>query len=135
MSFVSEFKKFAMRGNLVDLAIGFTVGAAFSTVAKSLVDDLIMPPLGLVLGRTDFSDAYVLLREGEGAAAPYASLEADMRFLCETYALDLIEGGMPSQIFISISDRPVEFGTQDPDATQVFEAYRPEDGACIWEEF
>jgi hypothetical protein len=66
---------------------------------------------------------------------PYASLEADMHFLCETYALDLIEGGMPSQIFISISDRPVEFGTQDPDAAQVFEAYRPEDGTCIWEGF
>jgi hypothetical protein len=66
---------------------------------------------------------------------PYPSLEADMRFLCESYALDLIEGGMPAQIFISIADRPVEFGTQDPDATQVFEAYRPEDGACIWEGF
>ena len=76
MSFLSEFKKFALRGNLVDLAIGFTVGAAFSTVAKSLVDDLLMPPLGLLLGRTDFSDAYVLLRAGEGAPAPYASLAA-----------------------------------------------------------
>lgn len=76
MSLLSEFRKFAMRGNLVDLAIGFTVGAAFSTVAKSLVDDLIMPPLGLLLGRTDFSDAYILLRAGEGAAPPYASLQA-----------------------------------------------------------
>lgn len=76
MSIFSEFKKFAMRGNLVDLAIGFTVGAAFSTVAKSLVDDLIMPPLGLLLGRTDFSDAFILLRAGEGAAPPYASLQA-----------------------------------------------------------
>ncbi len=42
---------------------------------------------------------------------------------------------MPAQIFISISDRPVEFGTKDPDAAQVFEAYRPEDGTCIWEGF
>jgi len=75
MSLISEFRKFAMRGNLVDLAIGFTVGAAFSTVAKSLVDDLIMPPLGLLLGRTDFSDAYILLRAGEGATPPYASLQ------------------------------------------------------------
>ncbi len=76
MSLLSEFKKFAMRGNLVDLAIGFTVGAAFSTVAKSLVDDLIMPPLGLLLGRADFSDAYLLLKAGEGAEPPYPSLEA-----------------------------------------------------------
>ena len=76
MAFFSEFRKFALRGNLVDLAIGFTVGAAFSTVAKSLVDDLIMPPLGLLLGRTDFSDAYLLLRDGESVAGPYASLQA-----------------------------------------------------------
>ncbi len=66
---------------------------------------------------------------------PYERLEADMRHLCESFALDRIEGGMPAQIFISISDRPVVFGEKDPEATQVFEAYRPEDGACIWEEF
>ena len=65
----------------------------------------------------------------------YEVLEADMRFLCETFALDLIEGGMPTQIFISIADRPVAFGAPDPEATQVFEAYRPEDGTCVWEEF
>ena len=66
---------------------------------------------------------------------PYASLEADMRFLCETYALDRLDGAAPTQVFISIADRPVEFGTKDPDVAQVFEAYRPEDGACIWEGF
>ena len=76
MSLFSDFKAFALRGNLVDLAIGFTVGAAFTTVAQSLVNDLIMPPLGLVLGRTDFSDYYLLLRDGEAAAGPYATLEA-----------------------------------------------------------
>ena len=76
MPVLSDFKAFALRGNLVDLAIGFTVGAAFTTVAQSLVNDLIMPPLGLVLGNTDFSDYYVLLREGDAAPAPYATLEA-----------------------------------------------------------
>ena len=76
MSLLSEFKAFALRGNLVDLAIGFTVGAAFTTVAQSLVDDLLMPPLGIVLGTTDFSDYYWLLREGEAAPAPYATKEA-----------------------------------------------------------
>ena len=76
MAFLKEFKKFALRGNIVDLAIGFTVGAAFSTVARSLVDDLIMPPLGLLLGRTDFSDYYVLLRPGTVAPPPYATREA-----------------------------------------------------------
>lgn len=76
MGFISDFKQFALRGNLIDLAIGFTVGVAFSTVARSMVDDLIMPPLGLLLGQTDFSDAFLLLRAGEGAPPPYASLEA-----------------------------------------------------------
>lgn len=74
MSFINNFKKFAMRGNLIDLAIGFTVGAAFSTIAKSLVNDLIMPVVGLVLGESDFSDLYWLLRPGSEAAPPYATL-------------------------------------------------------------
>lgn len=76
MSLFSDFKAFALRGNLIDLAIGFTVGAAFTTVARSLVDDLLMPPLGMLLGRTDFTEFYVLLRAGEGAPGPYASLAA-----------------------------------------------------------
>jgi large conductance mechanosensitive channel len=76
MSLLSDFKAFALRGNLVDLAVGFTVGAAFTTVAQSLVDDLVMPPLGLILGKTDFSDYYLLLREGDAAPAPYATKEA-----------------------------------------------------------
>ena len=76
MKLLSDFKAFALRGNLLDLAIGFTVGAAFTTVARSLVDDLLMPPLGLVLGRTDFSDYYLLLRDGDAAPGPYATKEA-----------------------------------------------------------
>ena len=74
MAIIEEFKKFALRGNVVDLAIGFTVGAAFSTVAKSLVDNIIMPPIGLVLGRADFSDLFVLLKAGEQEPPPYATL-------------------------------------------------------------
>ena len=70
----AEFRKFAMRGNVVDLAIGFTVGAAFTTIAKSLVDDIIMPPVGLALGRADFSDLYWLLKPGTEEAPPYATL-------------------------------------------------------------
>lgn len=76
MTVWNEFKQFALRGNLVDLAIGFTVGAAFTSVARSLVDDLLMPPLGLLLGRNDFSDLYVLLRAGEAAPPPYATRAA-----------------------------------------------------------
>ena len=76
VSLLSDFKAFALRGNLVDLAIGFTVGAAFTTVAESLVNDLLMPPLGLILGQTDFSDYYLLLRAGEAAPPPYETIEA-----------------------------------------------------------
>ena len=76
MSLLSDFKSFALRGNLIDLAIGFTVGAAFTTVAQSLVDDLLMPPLGILLGTTDFSDYYWLLQEGEGAPGPYDTIQA-----------------------------------------------------------
>lgn len=75
MGWISDFQKFAMRGTLVDLAVGFTVGAAFSTVAKSLVDDVIMPPVGLLMGGTDFSDLFAVLREG-AQAGPYATLAA-----------------------------------------------------------
>ena len=70
----NEFKSFALRGNVIDLAIGFTVGAAFSTIAKSLVNDIIMPPVGLLVGQSEVSDMYWLLQEGTEAAAPYATL-------------------------------------------------------------
>lgn len=76
MSMVNEFKKFAMRGNLVDMAIGFTVGAAFTTVAKSVVNDLIMPVVGLLTGGADFSDLFIVLKAGEKAPPPYETLNA-----------------------------------------------------------
>jgi len=71
----SEFRKFIMRGNAMDLAVGFILGAAFTTIVKSLVDDIIMPPLGLLLGRTDFSNLFAVVKEG-AQAGPYATLAA-----------------------------------------------------------
>ena len=71
-----DFKAFVMRGNVMDLAVGVIIGAAFGTVVKSLVDDVIMPPVGLATGGVDFAEKYVLLKEGTAAAAPYASLAA-----------------------------------------------------------
>ena len=76
MTIIKELKKFALRGNLVDMAVGFTVGAAFTTIAKSLVDDIIMPPVGLILGSSDFSDLFVVLQAGETNAGPYKTLAA-----------------------------------------------------------
>jgi large conductance mechanosensitive channel len=68
-----EFKEFALQGNVVDMAVGIIIGAAFGTIIKSLVDDVIMPPIGLLLGGVDFSDFFILLKAGS-PAAPYASL-------------------------------------------------------------
>ncbi|GAA6141912.1 large-conductance mechanosensitive channel protein MscL [Hydrogenophaga sp. 5NK40-0174] len=71
---LADFSKFARRGNFVDLAVGFTVGAAFSTIAKSLVNDVLMPPIGLLIGRTDFTDLFWVLRSGPKADGPYVTL-------------------------------------------------------------
>ena len=70
-----EFKAFAMRGNVVDMAVGIIIGAAFGSIVKSLVDDIIMPPIGLLLGNVDFSELFFVLREG-AVSEPYATLAA-----------------------------------------------------------
>jgi large conductance mechanosensitive channel len=75
---IKDFKAFIMRGNVVDLAVGVIIGAAFGSIVKSLVDDVMMPVLGLLTGGIDFSNMYVLLKAGAKAPAPYSSL-ADAR--------------------------------------------------------
>jgi large conductance mechanosensitive channel len=72
---IKEFKEFVMRGNVVDLAVGFIVGAAFSTIVKSLVSDIIMPPIGLLLGDVDFNNLFAVLEEGT-IVGPYDTLAA-----------------------------------------------------------
>ncbi len=69
-----EFKEFALRGNVVDMAVGIVIGAAFGTIVRSLVADVIMPPIGLLLGGADFTDLFVVLKQGLDIAGPYASL-------------------------------------------------------------
>jgi large conductance mechanosensitive channel len=68
MSFIAEFKKFALRGNVVDLAVGVVIGAAFGKIVTSLVDNIIMPPLGWAIGGIDFSDWKWVLRPGDPTA-------------------------------------------------------------------
>jgi large conductance mechanosensitive channel len=70
-----EFKEFALRGSVLDMAVGIIIGAAFGAIVSSLVADVLMPPIGLLLGRVDFSNLYVVLASGS-AAGPYASLAA-----------------------------------------------------------
>ena len=67
-------KSFLLRGNLIDLAVGFAAGAAFGTVARSVVDDLVLPPISLLLGPVQPSNMYVLLRPGIETRPPYATL-------------------------------------------------------------
>ena len=71
-----EFKKFAMRGNVVDMAVGIIIGGAFGTIVKSLVSDVIMPPIGLLLGGVDFSDLFVVLKQGPVAGTFVTVAEA-----------------------------------------------------------
>jgi large conductance mechanosensitive channel len=68
-----EFREFAMRGNVVDMAVGIIIGAAFGTIISSLVSDIIMPPIGLLLGNVDFSNLFVTIKQGS-AAGPYLTL-------------------------------------------------------------
>ena len=70
---LKEFKMFIMRGNVVDMAVGIIIGAAFGTIIKSLVTDILMPPIGLLMGNVDFANLYLILKQGT-AAAPYPSL-------------------------------------------------------------
>lgn len=71
---LKEFREFAMRGNVVDMAVGIVIGGAFGTIVNSLVKDVLMPPIGLLLGGADFSGLFLTLKEGARAAGPYASL-------------------------------------------------------------
>jgi len=75
---LNEFKEFIAKGNVMDLAVGVIIGAAFQRIVDSLVTDVIMPVVGLVTGGTDFSNLFTVLRDGAKAAGPYASL-ADAR--------------------------------------------------------
>ena len=69
MSMMSEFKDFAMRGNVVDMAVGIVIGGAFGKIVSSFVSDVLMPPIGMMMGGVDFSDLAVVLQEASGEVA------------------------------------------------------------------
>ena len=70
-----EFKEFAAKGNMLDMAVGIVIGAAFATIITSLVNDIVMPPIGMALGGVDFAEFYTILQAGD-PAGPYATLAA-----------------------------------------------------------
>jgi large conductance mechanosensitive channel len=73
-SMLKEFREFAMRGNVIDMAVGIIIGGAFGTIVKSLVSDVLMPPLGLLMGGVDFSNLFIILKKGAAQPGPYVAL-------------------------------------------------------------
>lgn len=72
---LKEFKEFALKGNMLDMAVGIVIGAAFGAIVSSMVDDIIMPPIGMLLGNVDFSELFVILKQGS-PEGPYATVAA-----------------------------------------------------------
>jgi len=92
-NFLSEFKTFAMRGNVIDMAVGIIIGGAFGTIVNSLVNDVLMPPIGMLLGKVDFSDLQIVLSgEGENIVAIKYGLfiNALISFLIVAFAVFLL---------------------------------------------
>ena len=77
---LQEFKKFIMRGNILDMSVGIIIGAAFSKIADSLVNDILMPPIGLLLKGIDFSNIFLVIKKGVENEGPYHSLEAAISY-------------------------------------------------------
>lgn len=75
MPIMKEFREFAIKGNVLDMAVGLIIGAEFGKIVNSLVKDVIMPPIGLLIGGVDFKNLFVVLKPGATAAGPYATLE------------------------------------------------------------
>ena len=95
---LNEFKAFAMRGNVVDMAVGIIIGAAFGKIIASLVSDVIMPPIGMLMGNVDFSDLALMLGEGEGAASLNYGLFINtvINFLIIAFAIFMVIKGLNS---------------------------------------
>ena len=101
MSMIREFKEFAMRGNVVDLAVGVVIGAAFGKIVSSIVADVIMPPIGVLLGGVDFTDLKLVLKEAMGEAPAvtlnYGSfIQTCIDFLIIAFAIFLLVKGINS---------------------------------------
>jgi large conductance mechanosensitive channel len=102
VSFAKDFKTFAMRGNVVDMAVGIVIGGAFGTIVKSLVDDVIMPPIGMLLGRVDFSNLFLTIKAGT-EAGPYGSVAAAKEAGAVTLNYGLFVNSVVSFLIVAFS--------------------------------
>ena len=114
MSMIKEFREFAMRGNVVDMAVGIIIGAAFGKIVASFVNDVLMPPLGMALGGVDFKDLAVTLKEGVGDVAAvtlnYGSfIQTVVDFLIVAFAVF-----MAIKVMNSMKKKPVEVEVVPP---------------------
>ena len=98
-----EFKEFAMRGNVIDMAVGIVIGAAFGTIVKSFVADVIMPPIGLLLGNVDFANLFWTIKEGAAAIGPYATVDAASKAGAVTINYGVFINTLISFLIISFS--------------------------------
>ena len=120
MSIINEFRKFAVKGNMVDMATGIIIGAAFGAIVSSLVDDIIMPPIGLLIGGVDFSQLFVVLKgsgdyqtiaEAKAAGAVTWNIglfiNAVIKFLIVAWAVFMLVRGM-NRLFYKQEAKPAE---------------------------
>jgi large conductance mechanosensitive channel len=102
MGLVKEFKEFAVKGNVVDMAVGIIIGAAFGAIVSSLVADVIMPPIGLLLGNIDFSNLFAVLKPGK-TPGPYVSLAAAQQAGAVTLNYGLFVNKVVSFLIVAFS--------------------------------
>jgi large conductance mechanosensitive channel len=100
---LKEFREFAMRGNVVDMAVGIIIGAAFGAIVKSLVDDVLMPVLGLITGGADFTNLFIVLREGTTPAASYDTLQAAQEAGAITINYGVFSNALVTFIFVAFA--------------------------------
>jgi large conductance mechanosensitive channel len=99
---LQEFREFVMRGNVVDLAVGVIIGAAFGKIVDSLVKDLIMPPIGLLLGKVDFTNLFVVLKPG-AVPGPYLTVEAAQKAGAVTFNYGIFINTMISFVIVAFA--------------------------------
>ena len=99
---LKEFREFAVKGNVVDMAVGIIIGAAFGKIVDSLVKDVIMPPIGLLLGKVDFSNLFVVLKEGN-PAGPYVSVDAAQKAGAVTFNYGVFFNSIISFVIVAFA--------------------------------
>lgn len=100
---LKEFKTFAMRGNVIDMAVGIIIGGAFGTIVNSLVNDVLMPPIGLLLGGVDFTDIFITLSDGTTVPGPYETLAAARAAGAVTLNLGLFVNAVISFLIVAFA--------------------------------